>query len=255
VRPDTTEPHLGLLDYTDELIETVNHWEGHIAAPMPKHRGKTRIRVYKNRFIEDYFATAHPATPGIWFGGPILYGLYYALFSDALTPIGGAGLFVLGIIAWTLLEYVLHRWVFHWDFGKETFDQKVKSFLLHGYHHEFPNDPWRLVAPPVMSWPGALIVGGIYYLVAGPHLWIPLFSGTCLGYLTYDWMHYYTHHGRPTWWLGKVIRRSHMVHHFKLFHLNMGISSPVWDVVIGTFGWSEAAIKDALAEEKTLNKG
>lgn len=244
---------MGLLDYSDELIETVNRWNGQIGAPSAENRQKNRIRVFKNRIIEDWFATSHPILPGVWFGGFIVYGLYLALTSPALGLVQGVGLYALGVLLWTLIEYLLHRFVFHWDPGQE-FKAKVRLFLMHGYHHEFPNDKWRLVAPPVMSWPLAAVVALVYYLVSGPDRWLVLFGGTTAGYLAYDWIHYYTHHFSPKWWVGKVLRRSHMVHHFKLFPLNMGISSPLWDFVFGTFAWSESAIKEAMEEERTVKR-
>ncbi len=242
---------MGLLDYTDEFLETVQNWDGRIGAPNAINRKKVSIRVFKNHFIETYVARSHPALPGVWYGPPILWSLYVIFFSDNLPIATGLALFGVGVLTWSFLEYALHRWVMHWDFGDDP-EGKVKSFIMHGYHHEFPNDPYRLVAPPLMSWPVGAILAFISYQVAGPTLWIPLFGGISACYLAYDWTHYYTHHFTPKWWLGKVVRRAHMVHHFKLYNLNMGISSPLWDILLGSFGWSEDAIKDALADEKNV---
>jgi sterol desaturase/sphingolipid hydroxylase (fatty acid hydroxylase superfamily) len=244
---------MGLFDFTDELIETVERWDGKVGAPSAENRKKTRLRVYKNRIIEDYFATSHPILPGVWFGPFIAYG-FFLIGTTERGPLVGGGLFMLGVLAWTLLEYCLHRWPFHYQWGT-SFKAKLRLFLIHGYHHEFPNDRWRLVAPPVLSWPIGLVVAGLYWLVfRGDPAWMLPFTGTLLGYLAYDWMHYYTHHGRPTLWVLKVIRRAHMVHHFKLFHMNMGISSPLWDFPFGTFAWSEGTVKEAMEEARELEK-
>ena len=79
---------------------------------------------------------------------------------------GALGLFVLGLLIWSLVEYVLHRWLFH--FVSRSAWGKRQMFFLHGYHHEFPSDGLRLVAPIFMSWPVGILFGVIYYLIAGP---------------------------------------------------------------------------------------
>ncbi len=238
--------------FTDEFEEVFAAWDGTVAAPSLENRKKNRIRVYKNSFVENVLATSHPALPGLWFGPFIAYGIYVA-FTGWTGPLMGLGLVVLGALAFTLIEYLLHRFPFHWHGGDKR-RGRLRLFLMHGYHHQFPNDKTRLVAPPLMSWPLAAILIGLYWLLIPSLMWV-VFAGTCVGYLFYDWAHYYTHHARnPTFWLGKVIRRSHAVHHYQLFHLNMGISSPLWDVVFGTFGWSKAAQRQAVKESRAVEK-
>jgi sterol desaturase/sphingolipid hydroxylase (fatty acid hydroxylase superfamily) len=106
--------------------------------------------------------------------------------------------------------------------------------MLHGYHHDYPNDPGRLVAPPVLSWPIAICTFIVQLSLFGS--WsMPLFAGTCLGYLGYDWVHYYTHHARPKTKVGKFIRRFHLEHHYRNALEQYGISSPLWDLVFRTW--------------------
>jgi len=242
---------MGILDFTDEFEAALDRWDGKVEAPSRENRKVERLVVFENTFIENVLATSHPALPGVWFGGFVAYGLYIAITGSA-GPIAGIGLYVAGALAFTLLEYLLHRFPFHWDPG-ESRAGKVRLFLMHGYHHQFPNDRWRLVAPPLLSWPIAAVVALTYWLLFGTEwMWI-LFGGTCVGYLAYDWIHYYTHHFRsPSTRIGKTLRRAHAVHHYKLFHLNMGISSPLWDLVFGTFAWSEATEKEAMAETRGI---
>lgn len=221
---------MGLLDLTEECQGAIDHWNGVVGPPDPRNRATKRLRVFKNDFVENVLATSHPALPIVWFGGIIAYGAWSAW---AVGPTLGVPLFLLGVLNWTLLEYMLHRFAFHAAPGTSA-TRKLNLFMLHGYHHEFPDDPWRLVAPPLMSWPIAAVIALLYWLVAGA-LWWPLFGGTVLGYLAYDWTHYYTHHFRPTTTLGKYMRRIHLVHHFADGERNMGISSPLWDFVFGTY--------------------
>ena len=163
-------------------------------------------------------------------------------------------IFALGIFGFTIIEYVIHRWGFHYKPGKE-FNSKVILFLLHGYHHQFPNDKTRLVAPPLMAWPIAFAIGLGYWAMSGPEYFWTLFGGTLAGYLFYDWSHYYTHHARnPKFFYGKMIRKAHMIHHYKLYHLNMGICTPLWDHVLGTSAWTDDLVKEAMEMALELEK-
>ena len=64
---------------------------------------------------------------------------------------------------------------------------------------------------------------------------LPLFSGFIVGYLGYDYVHYYTHFARPTSWIGKGLRKRHLQHHFAFGDRWYGVSSPIWDYVFGTY--------------------
>jgi dihydroceramide fatty acyl 2-hydroxylase len=222
---------MGLLDLTPEFVEAVERWSGHVGPPSTQNRKKEAIRVFQSSFVENYLATSHPALPGLWFGWLIAYGAYVGVSQHGGL---GVGLFALGVLMWTLLEYTLHRWLFH-AVPPDEFNAKVRQFMLHGYHHEFPNDPWRLVAPPLMSFPIAAVVAAFDYLVFGAGLWLPVFAGTVGGYLAYDWLHYYEHHFNPRGGVGKYLKRIHALHHFANSERNHGISSPLWDFLFRTY--------------------
>ncbi len=190
------------------------------------------IRVFENDFIEKVFARAHPITPIIWFGPFMIYGLW-----DGLRSVGAlraVGWFAAGWLIWTLMEYLLHRFVFHAE--AHTPEQRFRSFMVHGYHHEFPKDKLRLVAPPLMSWTLAVptLIG--FHYAFGELKWV-VFAGTTAGYVAYDWIHYYTHHFRPGNPVGKWLKSYHLLHHFDEHHgrKRYGVSSPLWDLVFGTY--------------------
>lgn len=236
---------MALLKYTQECLDAA---EGKL--PPKDERGKApiRVQVFENQFIEKWFAQAHPITPGIWFGWMVAYGLYVGL--TALPIWQGLLAFAGGVLITTFIEYCLHRWIFH--FEAKTKEQRFQHFLLHGYHHEFPNDPMRLVLPPIGIWPVAAIVGVVYYFVFGAYFW-PVYGGTALGYIAYDWTHYYTHYFNPKRGPGKWLKRYHMLHHFDSPNHRYGITSPLWDFVFGTFlsnkqSWRAMQKKSASAE-------
>lgn len=219
--------------YTDRFLETVRRWDGSLLQPSNENRKHEGIRVFKASWFEHVFAKAHPIVPGVvW--GPIMFAAIWLAARDARFAFWPAvWVFALGFLAWTLIEYLLHRFVFHL-MPEPTFESKFKQFMVHGYHHEFPNDRMRLVAPLLLSVPIGAVVLAAEYVLAGAYYSRLLFAGTVLGYITYDWMHYYTHHFRPTTRLGKFLRRYHMEHHYKDSETHFGISSPLWDWVFRT---------------------
>jgi sterol desaturase/sphingolipid hydroxylase (fatty acid hydroxylase superfamily) len=227
-----------LIEYTQECLDAAQgKWPASGGSSSEPNRKKAerpkRIRVFQNSFLEKVLGQAHPVTPIIWFGPPVLWGLYYGIHRAGLLT--SLSIFLGGWLVWTLMEYLLHRFLFHWT--GDTVEQKFRHFMLHGYHHEFPSDPMRLVAPPLMSWPLAIVVGGLYYIVLPDlHAW-PMFAGTAAGYIAYDWIHYFTHHFRPRGRIGKFLKSYHLLHHFDEHHGHgrYGVSSPLWDLVFGTY--------------------
>jgi hypothetical protein len=236
------------LDTTPEWEEALEAWVGIQSAPAKENRRRSKgFAVLATRFLEKWFATSHWLMPGVWFVPVICISLYTAIVTEALAlPLVG-GLFIGGVLAWTFVEYWLHRWFFHLPPGTHPFRRYI-LFIAHGYHHEFPNDPGRLVAPPVLSWPIAVFLVVLYSTLLGSW-WTPFFAGTVTGYLGYDWMHYYTHHGRPkSGWL-KRMRKFHLDHHFKDHESRFGLSTPLWDFVLGTMG-TEKSHETALDENR-----
>ena len=218
---------------TDTIVQTVEHWDGSLLAPSNANKRIEGVQVFRSTFFERYFATAHPIMPGIWWGPIALYCLYATAAAEQFAPMRALLTFVGGFLTWTLIEYLLHRFLFHLV-PDDTFDSKLRQFMVHGYHHEFPNDRMRLVAPLILSVPFGLLFSVSYALIFGRYYWLTWFAGTVIGYISYDWTHYYTHHFRPTTRLGKFLRRYHMEHHYRDSESHFGISSPLWDWVFGT---------------------
>ena len=108
-----------------------------------------------------------------------------------MTPVWLLG----GYVFWTLTEYWLHRIVFH--FEPEKGIGARLHWIIHGVHHDHPNDPMRLVMPPSVSVPlSSLFVLG-FYAVLGSPAFLPFSAGFLAGYLFYDMLHYHVHHHTP----------------------------------------------------------
>ncbi|GAC1529876.1 MAG: hypothetical protein NVS3B10_26240 [Polyangiales bacterium] len=187
--------------------------------------------MFENDFLER-FSRINPFTIFVvWV--PVTLGMLWRSWSrHTLSVVALVGLFAAGILMWTLCEYVLHRWVFHWM--EDTPRGRRIHFLLHGVHHDFPNDKDRLVMPLGFSIPLGMIFFSAFYVLFGATVAAPLFAGLTAGYLCYDGTHDAVHHCQQTTRLGRFVKRHHMLHHHMDHDGGFGVSSPLWDLVFGT---------------------
>ena len=186
-------------------------------------------RMFESNLL-DKLSRVHPAVPPILFGPVIAFMLVYGLIEGSgwMTPVWLVG----GYLFWTLTEYWLHRVVFHFE-PEDGIGARL-HFIIHGVHHDHPNDPMRLVMPPSVSVPlAALFVFGFYEVLGSP-AYLPFGAAFLAGYLFYDMLHYHVHHHRPKTALGKRLRELHMRHHFQNHERGYGVSAPFWDHVFGT---------------------
>jgi dihydroceramide fatty acyl 2-hydroxylase len=185
--------------------------------------------MFESRLL-DALSRVHPVVPLIIFVPGIVLLEAWGL-SNVSVPVA-IGLLIAGYALWTLFEYWLHRLVFHFE-PADGIGARL-HWIIHGVHHDHPNDPMRLVMPPAVSIPLAAAVFGLLYLAFGSSYAPGIGAGFFLGYLVYDMMHYYLHHFRPRGWLGRMLRERHMRHHFQDDTRGFGISAPYWDEVFGT---------------------
>jgi dihydroceramide fatty acyl 2-hydroxylase len=185
--------------------------------------------MFDSRLL-DALSRVHPAVPVLIFTPAIAAMAAWGLSRVSVVTV--AALAVGGYALWTLFEYWLHRVVFHFE-PEDGLGARM-HWIIHGVHHDHPNDPLRLVMPPAVSVPLGAIVFGVLYLIFGESYAPGLGAGFFAGYLVYDMMHYYLHHFRPHGRLGRMLRERHMRHHFQDETRGFGISAPYWDEVFGT---------------------
>jgi dihydroceramide fatty acyl 2-hydroxylase len=186
-------------------------------------------RLFENDLL-DKFSRVHWSMPLLVYT-PIVVLLSYLSVQVLSVPVA-AGAVLLGYLIWTLTEYLGHRYLFHYEFpGK--FGARI-HFLIHGVHHVHPNDPLRLVMPPLLSGPIMALAFVITTLVFGWPFAYPVLTGFLIGYLSYDMTHYYLHHAEPKTRVGIAMRRAHMLHHFRDPARGFGVSAPWWDTIFKT---------------------
>ncbi|ORY13804.1 hypothetical protein BCR34DRAFT_586201 [Clohesyomyces aquaticus] len=208
-------------DFYLEQVHRPRHYKGGDSAPL------------FGNFLEPLSKTPWWLVPTIWLP-PVAYGTFLAvrnLGAPATTVYWCAGVFI-----WTLVEYILHRFLFHLD--EYLPDNRVgitAHFLLHGIHHYLPMDKYRLVMPPtlflVLATPFWKLAHAIFF-----YNWYAataVYSGGIFGYICYDLTHYFLHHRNlPAWY--RALKKYHLRHHFADYQNGFGVTSRFWDWVFNT---------------------
>ncbi|KAL4912807.1 hypothetical protein BDW62DRAFT_10384 [Aspergillus aurantiobrunneus] len=200
----------------------------------PRHyKGGESAPLFGN-FLEPLSKTAWYVVPIVWVP-PVVYGTCLGASGLGNYP-GAAGYWIFGFFFWSLIEYFMHRFLFHID--KFLPDNRVGitlHFLLHGIHHYLPMDKYRLVMPPslfvILAMPFWKFAHTVFF-----HNWyaaLLAYCGGVFGYICYDMTHYFLHHRNlPSYY--KQLKKYHLQHHFADFDNGFGVTSRFWDWVFGT---------------------
>ena len=185
--------------------------------------------MFDNELL-DRFSRVHHFVPVVIFL-PAIAVLMYLGFDRM--PTGRTLLLgVAGYAFWSLSEYWIHRGIFHWE-PEAGWGAKM-HWMIHGVHHDHPNDPMRLVMPPAASIPlSALFIVAFVAVIGTPEAF-PFGGGFLAGYLVYDMIHFALHHHRQRTRFGRWLRELHMRHHFQDDTRGFGIAAPYWDFVFRT---------------------
>jgi sterol desaturase/sphingolipid hydroxylase (fatty acid hydroxylase superfamily) len=184
----------------------------------------------------DRLTRVHPVVPPVVFIPAIV--LLFAFGQEGTAWSRATAWIAAGWLFWTLTEYWIHRVIFHFE-PEQGFGARI-HWMIHGVHHDHPNDPLRLVMPPSVSIPLASLFVVAFHSVLNPAAANLFGAGFLIGYVVYDEIHYHLHHHAPRTRLGKMLRELHMRHHFQDDATGFGISAPFWDVVFGTLSHKRA---------------
>lgn len=226
-------------------VKNYNEW-----IDNPVHRP---LKLFDNNFLESLTVTKWYVVPIVWV--PVSSWSFYKCL-QTFSLLTSFNLWIFGFFMWTLIEYTLHKYVFHIPVYKDSgAAKKIFQFVIHGQHHKNPFDPGRLVFPPV---PCAILVTLIYSIL---RLIIPknpafgILSGGLIGYVCYDLIHYYLHHGHPkrNSWLWHL-RQHHNRHHFEDYTKGMGISNRFWDDILKS-NYSEQQCEFYNGKQVTFEQG
>lgn len=141
---------------------------------------------------------------------------------------------IAGVFSWTLIEYGLHRFIFHYTARSEV--GKKLIYAAHLSHHENPRAINKLFSGLVISLPVATVYLLLAWLATGSlHATTYLFTGLTAGYFCYEWLHFQAHHRRPRLRLFRYLRKYHLLHHYQTPKQRYGVTSPLLDLIFGTF--------------------
>jgi 4-hydroxysphinganine ceramide fatty acyl 2-hydroxylase len=188
-------------------------------------------RMFKSDLLEA-LSKVHFLVPVFIFVPVILVSTYLALFVKQIGIIAYIEYFIIGLFVWTFVEYIMHRFVFHYV-PKNKFGLRL-HFIFHGVHHDYPSDAKRLVLPPSVSIPLATVFYFLFNAILPANYVFGFFPGFILGYLFYDISHYAIHHFNFKGNIWKKIKQHHMLHHYQSPDKGYGVSSPLWDKIFGS---------------------
>ncbi|MCJ1379466.1 fatty acid alpha-hydroxylase [Xylographa soralifera] len=209
-------------DFYLEQVHRPRHYKGGASAPL------------FGNFLEPLSKTPWWVIPIVWLP-PVAYGTFLS-FMNIPNTLAMAAYWILGLGIWTLVEYVLHRGLFHIDgYLPDNRVGITLHFLLHGIHHYLPMDKLRLVMPPTMfialATPFWKLAHAVFF-----YNWYAataVYCGGIFGYVCYDLTHYFLHHRTlPSYY--RELKRYHLQHHFADYENGFGVTSRFWDRVFGT---------------------
>ncbi|GAA0899148.1 MULTISPECIES: sterol desaturase family protein [Streptomyces violaceusniger group] len=192
------------------------------------HRGKAPAVVGWSWL--DSLIHVHPVITVAMYTPVIIACSWFAAAGEQADGWALLGWAAAGYVTWTLSEYWGHRVVLHYE-PEKGFRARL-HYILHGIHHDYPQDVRRSLLSPLLSIP---MVSGTIYMASGlGSLPLTFGAGYTFGYLTYDLFHLYLHHATPKNQLMRHLRLLHMRHHFRDDTRGFGISAPYWDELFGT---------------------
>lgn len=188
------------------------------------------VLVLKSKYVKEFFFY-----PDIFIMSCLfLISLGYMTLN--LASIGPIIAFVIGMISYTLTEYVTHRFLFHIKPPKNAFLLQLLK-RLHYNHHSIPDNLHLLFLPLWYTLPNITIAGAAAYFISSSIVITNAFiAGVIIFLLLYEWKHYIAH--RPIiplspW--GRWMKKVHLWHHYKNENYWYGVTNPIYDLALGTF--------------------
>ncbi len=137
---------------------------------------------------------------------------------------------LLGITTWSLLEYLLHRFLGH-D-ARTRPNGFADEHIRHHSQGDYFAPAWKKLTVTVVV--TALVAPPAVYLV-GQAIGLAYTAGLVGFYVFYEVLHRLEHVHAGLGRYGRWARRHHFWHHFGDPSKNHGVTSPIWDLVFGTY--------------------
>lgn len=197
---------------------------------IPNDAPGAKAQLFSSKLLENLSRT-HISVPVTLYFIISLGLLYTAFLYTEMNAVSIVGLFVFGILLFTLIEYSMHRFVFHMKPTTKTREKIAYNF--HGVHHDYPKDTKRLAMPVPVALLIAIALFGLFWMIMN-YFTYAFLAGVLVGYASYLLVHYIVHVYNPPKNIFKWLWIYHAVHHYKDSSIYFGVSSPLWDFVFGT---------------------
>ncbi|XP_066569942.1 fatty acid 2-hydroxylase isoform X1 [Amia ocellicauda] len=234
-----------LVDWRKPLLWQVGHlgekYDDWVHQPVDRP-----IRLFYSDFVEACSKTSWYMVPVVWMpiviflswycytslalGNTKLFASFTTDYSIPIHKYSFPFIFLFGMFLWSLVEYLIHRFLFHMKPPASNYYLITLHFLLHGQHHKSPYDGSRLVFPPIPASFVVVAFYGVMQLILPEALGTSIFVGGLGGYVMYDMIHYYLHYGSPSkgsYMYG--LKAYHVKHHFEHQRSGFGITTRFWD--------------------------
>lgn len=142
--------------------------------------------------------------------------------------------FIFGWVTWSLMEYIIHRWVYHVPIKNPKLSWVIDAFHLH--HHKDLSDHEVLNAGFLLVYPLFIIISTLtYFMVRDAAIASAYVFGILVYYFLYEMVHYFIHYRIYSRGYMAFIQKYHLYHHFKRWNKNYGNTTSFWDRVLGTY--------------------
>ena len=157
-----------------------------------------------------------------------------------------AGLLI-GLGFWFFAEYILHRFLLHMRAPKQEFLAKLHR-RIHWIHHQRPDEREFLFVPLWGVIPLYAIAMGLGYWVGGLVTTFAAGLGFALVFGIYETTHLAAHvNYHPRSRLGRLMKRHHLLHHYKNEAYWYGVTHPMMDMMLGTWKSRDSVPKSQTA--------
>jgi 4-hydroxysphinganine ceramide fatty acyl 2-hydroxylase len=181
--------------------------------------------------VLERLTRTHISLPITMFLGVGAFCLHRGKNGTDIPLLTGLLLILLGFLAFTLVEYLMHRYFYHMEPDAKWKDRI--QYTIHGVHHDFPKDKERLAMPPFISGLYAVLLYLLFDFIMGKYS-LYFLPGFLVGYALYLGVHYMVHAYKPPKNFLKFLWINHGIHHYKDPDVAFGVSVPLWDYIFGT---------------------
>ena len=151
-------------------------------------------------------------------------------------PVVLVGVFLVGVFYWTFLEYLLHRFVLHWEPERPLYKKIRSVFPGHRAHHNKPSrfreDGLHMLK--FFAWPSLFGVFFFWAFFDSLPWGLTFTAGIQTGYLLYEFTHSACHFMPMDWSYARHLKRHHAIHHHRDETVNFGVTTSIWDTLFRT---------------------